>query len=205
MDLSALEKAWQNQVVKGGIESASVVAARLKTEVAIAQRRIRGGIVLATSVLFLGWAVGLTCHVLGIKILTPIELSAQGVHFLLFVAFLFRAVRSARVVRSEREAMSGTLRESLTGTLRTTELQIENARIAAWAIPTVVAINGWVALAKYFAGEFPGLGVIVGIAFMTLLGAAIGGAIWHRHRTHLIPLRRELAKRLRGLESEPGS
>ena len=160
---------------------------------------------LATSVLFLAWAVGITCHVVGIKILTPIELAAHGVNFLLFAAFLFRAVRSARVVRSEREAMSGTLRESLTGTLRTTELQIENVRIAAWAIPAVVAINAWLALAKYFAGEFPGLGVIVGTASMTVLGAAIGGAFWHRHRTHLVPLRRELIERLRGLESEPGS
>jgi len=204
MNLEVLEKTWREQVVRGANEPAPAIAARLKREVAAARRRIRGGIVLAACVLFLGWATALAAHVLGIKTLTPLALAANGVQCLFFAAFIWRAVRSLQVVRREREMMGGTLRESLLAAHRTVEVQIENARIAAWAIPVFVAVNAWLFVTKYFAGEFPDFGVIAGTALMSLLGAAIGAATWHRYRTHLIPLREELAGKLQALETNPG-
>jgi hypothetical protein len=203
MNLEMLEKTWREQVVRGANEPAPAIAARLQREVAAARRRIRGGIVLAAGVLFLGWATAIAAHVLGIKTLTPLALAASGVQGLCFAAFIWRAFRSLQAVRREQEMMTGTLRESLTAASRTVEVQIENARIAAWAIPVFVAVNAWLCVTKYLAGELPDFGVIAGTALMVLLGAAIGAAAWHRYRTHLLPLREEVAGKLRALETNP--
>jgi hypothetical protein len=203
MNLEVLETAWRRQVVRGADEPAPVIAARLEREVAVAHRRIRGGLVLAASVLFLGWATAIVTHVLGIKTLTPLALAGNGLQCVFFAAFLWRARRSLQVVRREQEMMGGTLRESLMAAERTVEVQIDNARIAAWAIPVFVAVNAWLLAAKYFAGEFPDYGVIAGTALMVLLGAAIGAAAGHRYRTHLIPMREELAGKLRALDENP--
>jgi hypothetical protein len=46
MDLNALERAWQKQTVTGGGKPAESVAARMKREVAVAQRRIRTGVLV---------------------------------------------------------------------------------------------------------------------------------------------------------------
>ena len=62
MDISTLENAWQKQIVTSGDIPADMVTARMKREVAIAQRRIRGGIILAAFVLFIGWAVTIVSH-----------------------------------------------------------------------------------------------------------------------------------------------
>jgi len=200
MDVNILQEAWSKQTVNRVIEPVPVIAARLEGEIAAAQRRIRGGIVLASIVLSLGWVIGIVGHVLGIKTLTPLGLAANVVQCLFFVAFLWRAIRSFQVVRREKEMTGGTLRESLNATRRTVEVQLQNARIAAWAIPVVIAVNAWLYLAKYFAGEFPGFGVIAATGFMALIGAAIGGAIWFRYRAHLAPLHEELVQQLRGFE-----
>jgi hypothetical protein len=202
MNFSALEKTWRKQVVVGGGEPAELVAARLKREVASAQRRIRGGIVLAAFVLFLGWIVTIATHITSIKSLTSVALLAHAVNAILFVLFFARALRSARAVRSEIKMMGGTLRESLSATLRTVELQMENARIAGYAIPTVVAIHTGLFVAKYLARDLPGFGVAVSGLSMAVFGAVIGSAVWHRYRTHLAPRREELREILRALRSE---
>src|SRR5262245_51655409 len=126
MNFEALESAWQKQSVSGSGEPTEQIAARMKREVAIARRRIRGGIALAAFVLFIGWAVTITAHITSIKLLTPVALLGQVVNVILFVLFFIRAFRSARAVRMEMETMGGTLRESVGATLRTVELQIQN-------------------------------------------------------------------------------
>jgi hypothetical protein len=89
--------------------------------------------------------------------------------------------------------------ESLAATLRTVELQITNARIAGYAIPVVVAINAWLLVTKFFAGEIPDFGALIGIALMTVFGAVIGAAIWHRRRTYLSPRRNELIEGMQAI------
>src|SRR5688572_1296538 len=105
MDISTLERTWQQQIVASGDQPAELVAARLKREVAIARRRIRGGIVLAAFVLFTGWALAIVGHITSIKTYTSISLLADAVSFLLFLAFFIQAFRSARAVRSEMQML----------------------------------------------------------------------------------------------------
>jgi hypothetical protein len=202
MDFNVLQTAWQKQVVTGADEPAERVMGRLKSEVAVAQRRIRGGMILGASVLFIGWAVTLVARFTSIKPLTAVALVAHTVNSILLILFLIRASRSARAVRNEMEMMGGTVRESAGATLRAVELQIQNARIAGYAIPAVVATAGWLFLAKYLARDIPGFGAAVGSAFMAISGALIGAVIWHRYRTHLAPRREELRQMLRALGRE---
>ncbi len=91
---------------------------------------------------------------------------------------------------------------SVAATLRTVELQITNTRIAGYAIPVVIAINAWLLAAKYFAGEIPDFGALIGITFMTVFGTVIGAAIWHRYQTHLSPYRIELIEEMQSHWSE---
>jgi predicted PurR-regulated permease PerM len=86
--------------------------------------------------------------------------------------------------------------------LHTVELQIQNARIAAYALAFVPALGIWMMLAKYFAGEFPLHGVIWGAVAIAAFATMIGAAVWHRYRTKLVPRRTELRDTLRKLESE---
>ncbi|TAK98616.1 MAG: hypothetical protein EPO07_11725 [Verrucomicrobia bacterium] len=200
MNFEVLENAWQKQTVTGGGEPADAVATRLKREVEIAQRRIRGGIALVTCVLLTGWTVAIVGHITAIKRFTPVGLIAEVVYFILVVAFLVRAFRSARVVRNEMAMMGGTLPESLGATLRTVELQIQNARIAGYAIPIVVGVCIWLFVAKYLAGELPGFGAVAGSVFMAFFGAVIGVIIWRRYRTQLAPRREELEEMMQALD-----
>jgi hypothetical protein len=202
MDFSTLEKAWRKQRVTGGDAPAEMIAARMKREVAIAHRRIRGGIVLAALVLFTGWGVTIVSHVTSIKRVTPISLVADAVSLVLFVVFFIRAFQSEQVVRREIEMLGGTLRESVAAALRTVELQIENGRIFAYAIPLVMAISAWLFVAKYLAGDLPGFGAAVGVVSSAAIAAAIGGAIWHRVWTQLVPRRKELREMLHALDGE---
>ena len=94
MNFEALESAWQKQTVTGSHEPAEQVAAQMKREVAIAQRRIRGGIALAAFVLFIGWAVTLAAHITSIKSLTPVALLGQVVNVMLFVLFFIQIGRA---------------------------------------------------------------------------------------------------------------
>ncbi|GEM_PF-5809690 len=199
MNFEALEKAWQKQIVAGGTLPSEATAARLRREVAGAQRRIRGGIALAAFVWFTGWAVTIAAHFTSIKPLTPVAALADVVNALLLILFFVRAFRSARAVRNETAALGGTMRESVNATLRTVELQINNARIAGFAIPIVIAINAWMCIAKYLAGDLPGFGAAVGSAFLAGFGTVIGAAIWHRYRMHLAPRRGELRAMLQTL------
>jgi hypothetical protein len=199
MNFEALEKEWQKQIVTGGTLPSEATAARLKREVASAQRRIRGGITLAAFVWFSGWAVTIAAHFTSIKPITPIAAFADVVNALLLVLFFVRAFRSARAVRNETSALGGTVRESISATLRTAELQINNARIAGFAIPIVIAINAWMCIAKYLAGDLPGFGAVVGSAFMAGFGTVIGAIIWYRYRMNLAPRREELREMLRTL------
>jgi len=202
MDISTLENAWQKQIVTSGDIPADMVTARMKREVAIAQRRIRGGIILAAFVLFIGWAVTIVSHVTEIKAFTPVSLVADAVSFVLFVVFFIRAFRSARAVRREIEMLGSTLRESVAATRNTVELQIENVRLAAYAIPLVVAISAWLFVAKYLAGDLPAFGAAMSIAVSVALAAAIGGAIWHRYLTQLAPYRHELREMLHSIDGD---
>jgi hypothetical protein len=201
MDFNALERAWQKQVVTGGDEPAELVMGRMESEVAIAQRRIRGGMILAAFVLFLGWAVTIVAHFTLIKPLTPVALIAQMVSSVLLILFLVRAARSTQAVRNEMEMMGGTLRESVGATLRVLELQIQNARIAGYVIPAVAAIAGGLFLVKYLAKDIPGIGAAMGSVFLAIFGAVIGAGIWHRYRTYLAPRREELREIQRALGS----
>ena len=202
MDISTLERAWQQQIVTSGDLPAELVAARLKREVAIAQRRIRGGIALAAFVLFTGLAVSIAGHITAIKPFTPVSLVADAVSLALIIAFFIRAFRSAQAVRSEIEMLGGTLRESVAATLRTVELQIANGRIAGYAIPLVIAISAWLFVAKYLAGDLPAFGAVMSIAISAAIGAAISGAIWHHYWTQLVPRRKELREMLHSIEGE---
>ena len=204
MNLETMERAWQKQIVIASKEPVESVAARMKHEVTVAQRRIRGGIVLAAFVLFTGWAVTLVTHITRIKPLTPVTVTGEIVSFILFLAFFIRAFHSARIVQREAEMLGGTLHESVGAVLRTIELQIENARIAGCAIPVVVGLSSWMFAVKYLSGEFPGFGVVVGTASTALSGAVIGAIVWRRHRTHLVPHREELRELLQTLKEENG-
>lgn len=192
MNLSALEQAWDKQTVAIASSPPAAVIARLKAEVRSAERRFQGARVIAISLPVLGWVTTIAAHVTGVKTLTSLTLISQVVGSALYVALLIRAMQSVHAVRHEIAQMGGTLRESTAATSRTIELQIANARIAAVAIPLVVASGGWLFLAKYFAGEIPGFSAALGSGFAGAVGALIGGAIWHRYRTVLIPRRREL-------------
>jgi hypothetical protein len=200
MDINFLEKTWQTQTVTGNRESTEAVVARLKGEVTTARRRIRGGIALVAFVLVAGWIVSIVGHITAIKRLTPMGLVAEALYSILAAAFFVRAFRSARVVREENALMGGTLRESLAATLRTVELQIQNARIAGGVIPIVVAICVWLFFAKGLMGELRGFAVAASSAFTVTFGAAIGLIIWHRYRTHLLPRAAELKETLQSLD-----
>ena len=200
MDLSLLEQAWEKQTIAARAVPVATVIARLETEVRSAQRRARGAMVIAVSLLVLGWITTFAAHLTGIKTITPLTLISQVIGSALYVALLVRARQSARAARSEIAHVSGTLRESIAATLRTVELQIQNARIAAVAIPLVVAIGGWLFLARFLAGEIPGFSATLGSGFVAVFGAMIGGAIWHRYRTVLAPRSRELNETLSTLE-----
>jgi hypothetical protein len=202
MNFETLEKAWGKQTVTAAAVPVETVIVRLKGEVQSARRRFRGAMVMAVGLLLLGWAVTLAAHVTGIKTITALGFIAQVVGSALYVALLLRARYSDQVAREEIAQMGGTLRASIAATLRTVELQIQNARLAANAIPLVVAITAWLYLAKYFAGEFPDFGVVWGTAATAVLGLLIGAAIWHRYRTQLAPRRAELRETLRTLEAE---
>ena len=200
MDLSLLEQAWDKQSVAARAVPVATVIARLETEVRSAERRARGAMVIAVSLLVLGWIATIAAHLTGLKTLTPLTLISQVIGSALYVALLIRARHSARAARSEIAHLSGTLRESIAATLRTVELQIQNARIAAVAIPLVVAVGGWMFLARFLAGELPGFSATLGSGFVGALGAMIGGAIWHRYRTVLTPRSRELNETLSTLK-----
>ena len=202
MDFSTLEKAWRKQIVTCSKEAPEAVAAKMKQEITSAQRRIRGGIILAVFVLLAGWATTIAVHITSIKRLTPVGMIAEAVNAMLFLLFFVRAFRSARGVRKEAEMMAGTLRESVAATLRTVELQIQNARMAGYVIPIVVAINAWLFFAKYLGGDIPGFGAAMASALTAAMGTVIGAIIWHRYRTHLSPRRNELKELLKMLESE---
>ncbi|MEO7414586.1 MAG: hypothetical protein ABIZ81_14650 [Opitutaceae bacterium] len=200
MDLNRLEHAWDKQSVAAPAVPIATVIARLEAEVRSAERRFRGAIVIAVSLLILGWITAIAAHLAGIKPLTPLTLVSQLIGSALYVALFMRALESARATRREIAQSGGTLRDSLAASLRTIELQIQNARIAAVAIPTVVAIGGGLFLARYFAGEIPGFSAALGSGFIAVLGAMIGAAIWDRYRSLLAPRRRELNETLSGLE-----
>jgi hypothetical protein len=159
--------------------------------------------VIAVGLFLLGWCVAITAHATGIKRFTLLGLIDQAVGSVLYVALLLRAAHSARTARAEIEHLAGTMAASTAATLRTVDLQIQNARVAAYAIPLVILMGAWLSLAKYWAGEFPGRGVVWGLVFATGLGAMIGGAIWHRYRTVLSPRRRELRETLRAMGEAP--
>lgn len=196
MDVNLLEKTWGEQIVAPPAVPVATVIARLEREVRSAQRRFRGAMVIAVTLLVLGWITTLAAHFTGFKAITPLTLVSQIVGSALYVALLVRARQSARAVRNEITHVGGTLRESVAATLRTVDLQIENARLAAVVIPLVVGISGWLFLARYLAGEIPGFSAALGSGGVALLGTMIGGAIWHRTRTVLVPRRRELTARL---------
>jgi len=82
------------------------------------------------------------------------------------------------------------------------ELQIENVRIAGYAIPVVVAISAWLFVVKYLAGDLPGFGAAMSIVLSAAIGTAIGGAIWHRYWTQLFPRQKELREMLHSIHSE---
>lgn len=201
MDFDSLENLWAKQTVTRASDPAAPVIARLKTEVRSAQRRFRGAIVIAASLLILEWAAALAAHVTSLKPLTPVSLVGHVVGSILYVALLLRAIHSARLARQEIAQMGETPPASLAATLRTVELQIQNTRIAAYAIPLVVALSAGLFLAKYLAGDIPGFGAVAGSSFMTALGLAIGVAFWRRHRTQLAPRRAELRALLADLDS----
>lgn len=203
MDLDTLENLWRRQTLAGATPAADALIAQMEREVTHARRRIRGGIVLAACVLALGWGLSVVGYLTGIKPPTAVGLVSEAVGFALYVAFFARAAQSLRAVREAEAALGGTLRESMAATLRIVELQIAHARLAAVAIPLVVAISAWLLGAKHFAGEMPGFGAWIGSAFTALLGGAIGGAMWHRYRTRLRPRRGELQAELRALDEEP--
>jgi hypothetical protein len=200
MDLNLLEQAWGKQVVAAPAVPVATVIARLETEVRSAQRRFRGAMVIAVALLVLGWITTVAAHFADIKTITPLGFISQVIGSALYVALLARARQSVSATRGEIAHLGGTLRESIAATLRTVELQIDNARIAAAAIPLVVALSGWLFLVKYLAGEMPGFGAAVSTGFVAVFGAMIGGAFWHRYRTVLAPRRRELNATLSGLE-----
>ena len=202
MDFNDLEKLWHRQAVRGGEIPAAALATAMEHDIRVAQRRIRGGIVIVGVLMTLDIALSFSAHVLGIKPVTPLSVASEITFFPLYVLFLVRALRSARAVRQERAALGSTLRESATATLRTVDLQIENARIAAYAIPAVILIFAIITGAKYFAGELHAIGVAFGLALMTGLGVAIGAAIWHRCRTYLKPRHEELLDLLRTIERD---
>ena len=202
MELDELENLWARQTLRGAGLRAEAVLAEMKREVASARRRIWGGIVLVGILLTLDLALSAAAHFAAIKRVSPVGLATEATFFALYGLFFVRAFHSARVVRHELAALGGTLHESIAAALRTVELQLANARIAGYAIPAVVAICMWLFLAKYLAGELRPIGVVFGSVFMTLLGVAIGGAVWHRCRTRLIPRRAELREHLRALGNE---
>lgn len=203
MELSSLEATWQKQSVIGG-EPAAALAARMKDELAIARRRLRGGIALAVLILGTGWALAIVAHTTGIKPLTPVSIIAQTVVTLLVLLFLYQAGQSAKSVRGEIKQLGGTLRDSVAATLRTVDLQINNARIALYAIPAVVAVFAGLDLAKYLAGTLPGIGAVLEVSLTAALAAAIGAAFWHRYRTYLVPRRTELRALLQTFDGEAG-
>ncbi|MBL9207406.1 MAG: hypothetical protein JNN01_20160 [Opitutaceae bacterium] len=200
MDLSHLEQAWSQQTVAAPAVPAATVSARLESEVRSAQRRFRGTIVMAVSLLVLGWITTLAAHLTGIKPLTPLTVLSQVIGSALYIALLARALQSARAARAEIACLGGSLRDSIAATQRTLELQIQNTRIAAVAIPLVVASGAWLFLAKHLAGEMPGFSAVLASSFLALLGTLIGAALWHRHRTVLAPRHRELTETLSTLE-----
>lgn len=200
MDLSHLEQAWSQQTVAAPAVPAATVSARLESEVRSAQRRFRGAIVMAVSLLVLGWITTLAAHLTGIKPLTPLTVLSQVIGSALYIALLARALQSARAARAEIACLGGSLRDSIAATRRTLELQIQNTRIAAMAIPLVVASGAWLFLAKHLAGEMPGFSAVLGSSFLAVLGTLIGAALWYRHRTVLAPRHRELSETLSTLE-----
>jgi hypothetical protein len=202
MKLDELENLWARQTLRGEPPRAAALIAEMKREVQGARRRIWGGIVLVGVLLALDLVLATAAHVSAVKRVSPVGFATEVTFFALYALFFVRAFRSARAVRRELAALGGTARESIAAALRTVELQLENARIAAYAIPAVVAICGWLFFAKYLAGELHGIAVAFGCTFMALLGLGIGGAIWHRCRTRLRPRRAELRERLHALEHE---
>src|SRR5215207_952624 len=91
MDFNVLERAWQKQVVTDADQPAELVVGRMKREVAVAQRRIRGGMILAALVLFIGWAVTIVAHYTSIKPSTPVAIIAHTLDSILLILFLVRA------------------------------------------------------------------------------------------------------------------
>jgi hypothetical protein len=202
MELEELETLWARQSVAGGELRPDALAAELRRDVDVAQRRIRGGIVLGAGVLALGLTMSIAAHVTSIKRFTPIGILADLLIAGLLVAFLVRAQRSARAVRDEVAALGGTMRESVAAARRTVAVQIENAQIAAIAIPLVLVLLAGLNLSKYLAGELPAFGAVLGTAFYALLGAAIGAASWHRYRAKLLPRLAELDELSQSLDRD---
>ncbi len=200
MDFDLLEKTWRQQIVTAGNEPTEAIVARLKDEVAVTRRRIRGGISLVALVLLTGWTVAIVGHITSIKRLTAVGLIAEAVYTILAVAFFVRAFHSARIVQEQNVMMGGTLRESATAALRTFELQIQNARIAGYSIPIIIAVCIWLFVSKHLAGDLRASAVMMASAFTVVFGATIGAIIWHRYRTHLLPRYNELAKTLHALD-----
>jgi hypothetical protein len=205
MDINTLEEMWNQQALVGGAQPAEAAIARMNSEIRHAQRRVRGGIVLAAFVLALGWVLLLVAYLAGIKRLSAIDLVSEGIGFALYVAFFARAGQTLRAIRASETAMGGTLRDSTVAVLRTVEVQIENGRIAAVAMPAVIVVSAALFAAKYFAGTLPGAGAVIGSLITVSVGAAIGAAMWRRHRTHLAPRRTELQAELRAIEEASSS
>lgn len=203
MDFNSLEKLWQGQTVTGTPPPTAALIADLQRDVHSAQRRFRGAIVIAVSLLVLEWLGALAAHFTALKLLTPVAILAHLVFSALYVALLLRALHSAAMARREIAHLGAPLPASLAATLRTLDLQLQNARLAAVAIPVVVAIAASLFLVKFFAGEIPARGATIGCVFVVILGALIGAAIWHRARTVLRPRRAELHALLHSLAAAP--
>ncbi len=196
MKIETLETLWNQQSVGGATLPVAALTRQMKTDVRAAERRIRGGIILVGVIIALELVVTTAAHLLGIKRLTPMAIVAEVTFLALYGLFLARAASSARAVRRELSALGGTLQESAEATLRAVDMQIENVRIAAAAIPAVIAIVAILTGAKYMAGEMRAGAAVFTVAFVAALGVAIGAAIWHRYRSHLLPRRGELRELL---------
>jgi hypothetical protein len=201
MNFEALEKTWDQQTV-GCAPDAAAVAAQLERDVRAAQRRFRGGVVLAAGLLTLSWLTAIGAHVSGIKSLTPLETAAHAAGSAFYLLWLVLAVRSARAVRREQQAAGGTTREATEASLRVIALQLRNYRVAAGSLPLAVAIAGVLSVLKYRAGELHGTGAVATTAFVAAIAAIAGAALWHRYRTSLRPRREELRGLLREMERE---
>lgn len=201
MNFEELEKVWEKQVIAGPSPAADHLVAEMRRDVATAQRRVRGGIIVVALAFAVSWLIAVGGHLAGIKLFTVVSIVAQLTFTALFVLFLIRARHTARVIQSETIAMGQNLRESTAATVRTIDVQVANAKIALMAIPLVVGVVAWLSLALYLSGSSKGIAVTANIALTMVVGTVMGAAVAYRWRRHLDPRRAELRSLLRELDS----